>query len=167
MNPITSRIIEVGIVLAIVGVIFYLGGVGPRAELAKYKVEVAAASARVEAKNAADKKDSDNLIKAKDQTYVEALNSVDAYWTEWMRQHPSGEGRAKPVRIVAGICQDDGGNQRLSDAVQRFRQDLSDAVGDYRQAVAGLVKEAGRNTAGFLELRDWANNEQKIHGSAR
>lgn len=143
------------LVAAIVGGIYYAGGVTPRRELVQFKAEAAAKTAAVEAKMAADKEASDQFIAKKDYDHETAIAAIRA---DWMLDR-AGRNATKPVPIATGLCENQAGNAAVSDAVQEYVS----AVGRFRAGVAGLLEQADINGAALQCAHDWAEGEQLIH----
>lgn len=132
------------IVASLLGYTYHAGGDSSRAELAALK----AASVVLQHQHEA-------LIKGNDDDYRKSLADRDAYWRDWMQQHP-----AKPtVKVVAGVCQDSAGNAAVSAAVS----DYLDTIGRVRGEIEGIVKSCDAQQEQLVCVVDYAQKDAVIH----
>lgn len=161
--------------------VYYAGGVGPRADLEKERVEHRAQVAALMAEQKSDKEASNALIKGKDEELDAHAGKINADWIEYLaRLCPRGidasgvcvgpERRpvAEPVRIAATVCGDAAGNDRLSDAVQEHRREVGRVIqaerderdrilAEERRGAGALLKTCERQADALVNLQDvWA-----------
>lgn len=122
-------------VVALLGLVYRAGGSAPRAELRAYRAEVAA-----QAKQA-------KLDKEKsDREYAMDVANREFAWAEWLRKHP-----LQTRRVVAGVCSDNAGNQRLSRAVDEYRTEM----GRLRQEIRQCYLDADGLQAQLINVTEW------------
>lgn len=162
--------IAVGIaVLVVVGIIYHAGGVGPRAELAKYRAEVAGAAKMAEAAAAEKKKQSELLTKQMEAKHDEDKKQIVDDWSNYtaylagLLKRPGGSAGEKSIRPVAEVCNDQAANDRLSDALQRYRDEYRSAIGRERLQIAGFLEACQLQTKALVEVQEWAIQERLLN----
>ncbi len=138
-----------------------------------YRDQVATVTASIEAVSADHAKQSAALVKQLETDHAAHLAQFTAGWTaelDRVRRAASRRVAAKPVRIDTKVCDDEDGNRRLSDALQRAEQELGAAVQQLRVQVASyqartgrLLDEAQKQTLDLDTLKAWAQREREIN----
>jgi len=145
------------------GAIYHEGGRAPRAELERFKTEVAAAQAVHAAEDAAKAAQSKTIIQEKDHEREKALADSNAGWTAALarvraeRDSVAKQG-AEPARAAPRVCDGADGNSRLSDALEKAERDTRAAVADYKAGVGELLVVAEQ------QALDWDNLKQAVAG---
>lgn len=150
-----------GIVIAVLAAesaVFYAGGLGPRAELAKHRAEVLAAKKLHDAEDAKRTAETKTVIIEKDAEHEKVLLAVSTAWSaEYQRLHDDRDrlarAGAKPARIVAGVCNNADGNRRLSDALEKAERGIRERVADYQGGTGKLLEVCQRQTASWDNLK--------------
>lgn len=125
------------IITAYSAFMFHLGGLFPKAKLAK-----------LEASASAYKAESERIAKETDNDYRTKLAAVQRDWDAYRLRHPA----IKTVRIVAGVCDNASGNAVVSDAVSAYLG----AVGEFRSQVEGLLKECAADREQLACAVEWS-----------
>lgn len=166
--------------LAAAGYIFHLGGEAPRAQLAAHEKAVADAYkirlANERRKTAEQKTLLTSLENERNEARKIAASGWDAYSTsERLRlaaaRNLAGE-RAKSIRTASQFCGDAGKDQRLSDAVQRFRleargalDECIEAARDSRWDIQPLLVTAGEQAADLILIKSWALGSRRVNAA--
>lgn len=169
------------VVIAYTGGVYYQGGVGPRAELAKERAEVEAETAKLVAAWQEDQDESDMYIAQLEEAHDQRVGRINTAWDAFIAGLPagvhgnaSGSPKPKPVPIAASVCNDAAVNQRLSLALSRYRDEVRDSIDQERSGrrsiAAGeraetsrLLKACELQTGDLIEVQDWAQKERQIH----
>jgi hypothetical protein len=157
-----------GVAVAILAGTFYAGGVGPRAELAKFKAETAAAGEKAKAEDAHRQAESVTATRDLEAKHARALtDAIAARDEQWLQHNASGGAAKQPVRQPARVCANDADNRRLSDALDHYRDGTRLAIEQYRGRVGQLVHlcetDAARKADALAEVHEWAMQERKIY----
>lgn len=171
MFPLPVKVYEilgaVLIVLAFTAYVYHLGGVGPKAELASFKVQVAAAQKIHEAEDAKRDAQSKALITEKDANDAQSIAAIgsgyESYISSLRKSASLSVSHSEPISIGSSLCHDATDNQAISAALQGYRSALSRSVDEYRQSVAGLLKSADENTAQLISLQDFIAKTRGIN----
>lgn len=155
--------------------VYDAGGNAPRAALAKLQTGIEAAHATQVKEDARREAAHQTLVKGKDDERAQAVAAVAASWKSYADslQHAAA-GRAgadaKPVPIAAGRCDNAAGNQDVSAAVSKYRDDVRAIVADARAAAnglrdgaAGLLEVCDKQTGALIRTQAWAAEEQRIN----
>ena len=138
-------------------------------EVQKYRAFVAQVTATGEAqkkKLAHDKEISDEFIALKESEHVKEIADLHASWVaelDRVRKHAGGGGAAKPVPLIARVCDDAAANAELSAAVQVFEQRIDSAIGIYQEGIGRLLEGADKDAAALRKVNEWAAGEALIN----
>lgn len=144
------------------GVVYYAGGAGPRAELEKERALHSAEVAALKAEQAADRQASEALIARKDEEHEANVGRINSEWGAYLDGLcPRGVERGvclgpvrrpatEPVRIRAEVCNDEAGNNRLSDALQVYRTEVGRSVQAERDEHGRVLTEERRSAGALL-----------------
>lgn len=165
------------LVAAYTGGVYYAGGAAPRAELVKLKNEVVAAQKLAEAQDAKKTVETKAaILKLEGERNANAL-SRDTAWATYHRLLKSNGSRpkpaAKPTRITSNICNSADEDQRLSDAVQRYRDEVRSGLDDLwrenqqrRFDTSVLIEQCEKQTADLDDAKTLIIELQKINRSS-
>ena len=139
---------------AMLAATFWAGGSAPRARLAEFKAEVAAAGDRQKADNARRDIESARKLSDERQRHDKDLADSNARWnSRILLLQTGGGGTAAAVQVGTRLCNDPTGDARLSDALQRFATE-----------VAGLLEVAERQAINYDAAVRWVNGAREIEG---
>lgn len=164
-----EAILAVLIISVYTAFIYHEGGKEPTADLAALEQRIVAAQkaradddAKKVAASAASRKqlEDDNAKKDRD---------LRAAWAALRLRQPTPGGSTvatpEPVPVVAKVCGDSAADQRLSDAIQRYRSGIYDAHEWYRGRVAQLLEQCSVQTSDYITTQNWAINERAINST--
>lgn len=153
---------------------YFAGGSAPRAQLEQLRQANADAKRVHDAEDRRRAAETTTLITTldgeRDAKARDSARGWDAY-RRLLKQPTARPGAAaEPVPIAAGICNDADADQRLSDALQRYREEVRASLDELwradqerRAATAGLLEQAERQTGELIVLKAWAVGERAIH----
>lgn len=164
--------VYLGVVLAAVALMGYVykkGGDGPRAELSALTRQYKAAADEAAAKDKLKQSASTLLVGMLDKEAKDAKANAAAGWAAYNGLRKSGSrsspGGAESVRTTAHVCEDPGADDRLSDAVQKYRVGIRAAMDRLEQGAGLLFEQAGVQAIDLVQMNKWATEQYKLNGS--
>ena len=138
--------------------VYRAGGAGPRAEIVRITDGIESARKLRVAEDIAKTARSGELIAKLIGERHDAQSTRDAAWSAYYRLLGDAGSRPgageKPARTIARICDGTDDNERLSDALQRYRDEIRSVLDDLwaanqqrRRDIGQLLETAERQTA--------------------
>lgn len=160
--------------IAYTGFIYWEGGRAPRAELAQFRAEVEAEAEQQEMDDELDQQESDAYVAQLNAGHAARVDSINRAWDAFiagMQPATGGQPASEPIPINAGICNDPAANQRLSDAISKYRDEVRGAIAAKQSAdaevtrqerigTAALFAACQKQTGGLIEVQQWADHER-------
>jgi hypothetical protein len=100
-----------------------------------------------------------SYIKDREVAYAKDVTALSHSWSVERMRLKAGAGSvaagAQPaLRFESVICDDTARDKRVSDIVQKYRNDLGAAVAEYRQSVGGFLESCDKQTAQLINLQE-------------
>lgn len=167
MSKIIEYVVVVAVVLLLVAFIYKKGGDAPRAELHALKASYEAAEKAAADKDKLKKSASDLIVGMLDKEAKDAKADAAAGWAAYGELRKSGNrrspGGAESIRTVARVCEDPGTDDRLSDAIQKYRVGFRAAMDDVEQRTGLLLEQAGVQAIDLTKVNTWAVEQHKLN----
>ena len=119
-----------------------------RVEFGAFKMETKRIGEAAEKARIAEEAERKEIDDAKEKAVVKRITDARA---RWLRDSDSGRDKAARIPQTPTICNDPADNQRLSDALERFRT-----------GTRGLLEQAEVQTAQLIELQAWAQEQSGV-----